>query len=237
MIDENDDTKTQTRLFFDSNILDSLFLNLGYDSKNETANFFTSKLDIFSLMELPGWVQRRALWPDLFIGYAYVEAPYDKKLEDAPDTKAQHTLFMELHYTYYNAFYLKLKSELFLGGQSTNEKEHGWKQNYGEIGFRLNTFDILKNPTRYYGKGTSHYFASYYIITGFSYLVDDRSMYYGNSSSEIYGFSLGLKATLATTAFGLSMEARISRNYSPKLYNLIESYEHWIYELSIQAGF
>ncbi|PKL12643.1 MAG: hypothetical protein CVV50_04235, partial [Spirochaetae bacterium HGW-Spirochaetae-6] len=228
------DLSSSARLFFDTNILGFFFLNLGYNSDSDEAEYVTTQIDVMELLSLFGYVKKRFLWPDIYLGYAYVDA------EDSATSvirNAHHTLFLELYYTYYNAFYVKTRIETFLGGQSQNEKDYTYKQLYGELGIRFDTFAIIDNPRAYYGSSKESLALSYYIIFGLSRLIDERSMSFGNEDSSVFGFSLGFHMNLASESFGGALEFRINHNYSPKLYGLIEAYDRLLYELSLQIGF
>ncbi|HCL55917.1 MAG TPA: hypothetical protein DHW82_02785 [Spirochaetia bacterium] len=242
MVNTADDKQisSKARLFFDSNILGMLFANLGYNSDSDKAEYLSTKTEIFALLSVFGAVEKRALFPDLSIGYTYNNPAVgfeNINLAGAQIPQSIHTLFMDIHYTYYNAFYIKAKGEIFLSGQVDQENDFLFRQAYGELGLRFDTFDIIGNADKYYGDGMSQFFFSYYFIFGMSYLVNQRTMDFGNDTPEVIGFSLGFKMNFAGFFGGGSVEGKISRNYSEKLNNLIEAYDHWIIELTLQIGF
>jgi hypothetical protein len=169
------------------------------------------------------------------MGIAYFDLAADN-IPD-PETESLYTFFAQLYYNYYNAFYIKTRIETFLYGRTELEKENNFKQTYLEIGWSGKSFSkISRNPERYYGKGFAQAF-TYYFITGISYITDSRMTNFGNDSVDALGFTVGLKLSYAKWLGGLSAEGRISRNYSPKLYHLIEAYNTWILEFSLQLGF
>lgn len=230
IIDTSDDIEmdSKARIFLNSNLFNFLFINLGYNADSDKTEYAATKIDVMSLLMMPGWVKKRPIWPDFFLGYSYREKTSDS---------GEHTLFAEMLYNYYSAFYIRGKSELFLWGRGDREKNADFKQNFLEIGFRLDTLQALEDPEKFYGQGLSYINFSYYLIAGLSHLINQRSMDFGNTDSGITGFSFGFKVIMGGGTVGGALEARISYNYSEKLYHLIEAYDHWIGEVSVQIGF
>ncbi len=235
ILDTQDDIRisSKARIFINSNLFNFLLFNLGYNAESDSTEYTATKIDVFSFLSLLGKVKNRFILPDIFLGYSYREQSEKSK---------EHTFFIELFYNYYNAFYIKGKTEFFLWGRGLLEKDSTFKQNLLEIGFRLDSFTVFRNPEHYYeqsltGSKISDIDFSYYFLVGVSYLVNERSIDFGNSNANITGVSLGVKFVLGGGMVGGAIEARMSYNYSEKLYHLIEAYNHWIAELSLQVGF
>lgn len=261
MLGSADDTKTKSysKIFINSNLFGSLNFNLSFDSKEEITNFFDFKIDFFSLMGNFGWAKNRYLYPDLYLGYKYFAKT---ELRD----KSLHTVFLELDYNMYNVAYVKGGIEMFLLGREELEKDRSVKQGYLEFGFRLFASDIFDDPKLYYGqeklyqkpiyrtdengkivkvkqpvryryRNRQRLYRSYYFILGASYLADARFYDFGSETVDAIGFTTGLRINYAGWLGGMSAEVRASKNYSPKIYNLVEAYDCWFFEVSATLGF
>jgi hypothetical protein len=234
--------KSGSRVFLDSNLFGFLFVNMGYNTANDKAESLSTRMELFSLLAIPGWTAPRSKYPDLYLGYSYINPSSSltgKENFTAESYKSKMTAFAELFYNYYDALFFKAKTEVFLKGRTSNESGYIGKQFYGELGFRLDAFTVMSDPEAYYKANTDEEttFLSYYIILGMSYLIDGRLRDFGNPRSETAGFTGGLQMNIGTSSLGGTLEIKGSYNYSPKLYNLIEAYDHWIFELSLQIGF
>ena len=110
ILDTQDDIRisSKARIFINSNLFNFLLFNLGYNAESDSTEYTATKIDVFSFLSLLGKVKNRFILPDIFLGYSYREQSEKSK---------EHTFFIELFYNYYNAFYIKGKTEFFLWGR------------------------------------------------------------------------------------------------------------------------
>lgn len=241
LIDTPDDTDTRiTRFFLNSNLFGTFNLNLAYNKESEKTEFFTASIEIFGLLDIKTlWgkdlISRRGIWPDLYLGYSYFDPQDDLK-------EPLHTIYLELLYTYYNAFYIKSRADFFLLGRSDIEADYRVKQFYLEVGIGRDYVQIARNAKRYFERYPQARSTSYFLILGISHLTEERLIeYWGNKEEQpepaVIGFSMGGKLIFELFSAGITLDVRAHKNYAPKIYHLIEAYDQWFFEFSTQIAF
>ncbi|OHD07332.1 MAG: hypothetical protein A2Y41_12555 [Spirochaetes bacterium GWB1_36_13] len=225
LLNTGDDIKVNSysRLFFNIELF-ALSFNLGYNSKKEKTDFFNSKLEVFDLLKITtDWIQNREALPDFYIGYTYFN-PQIRNLEP------YRTVLFEVFYNIENIFNIKAQTEVFAGkSRSLIQRENPYKQLLLEIDWGL----FKRNPD----KTQVDRLSSLYLIFGFSQFTDARLLLYGSEKPKTGGFAAGLKFNFIIGRVGGSLQVKVSKNYAPKLYQLIESYDRWIAECSVQLNF
>lgn len=224
----DDKLKTVNRLFVNSDLLGTLNLNLAYDSKKEKTDFFSTSLELFSIFsKTTDWIERRFVWPDIYLGYSY----YGNQL-DRP--RALHTVFLDFFYNIYTAFTLKFHLDAFLFGKTEQEKDYFLRSGYFEFGFQPANKDYHE---RIKNNQYSSFELSYYLLFGLSYFLEPRLLEFNSEEKYVTGFCLGFKVNFWSFLGGITLEGKVSRNYAPKLIQMIEMYDNIVLELSLQYGF
>jgi len=214
---------------------------LQYNTESEKAELFISKIDLASIFVIFNPILSRQILPDFYLGFQAVQTfSKELKLSGLNEIPAQYTFFVELEYYYYKLFFVKSRMDWFLG--HANQKEAGYlvKQAYIEAGTNFSWFSYAAFPAgqsmeQFYRQDSKYFF--YYLFFGFSYLTDARAREFGHQDTRIYGYTLGLNATVYWLIGGMTLELRYARNYAPKIINLIEAVEHDYYGFSISVSF
>lgn len=240
----NDVLKKQSnRFFLQCNFLSFLSQSLQYNKDSNRAEKMVSKMGLFDLFVLFSKTYRRSQLPDLNLGYQSIDFKTKELLYD-PNLKhysQQHTLFLDCDFYYYKLFYLKGKIETFLNHPNSGDSGYFLKQAYIEAGFNSSLWNYLTDkrtfasPEEFYTQDSKFFY--HYFFFGFSYLTDSRSIEFGHDTPKIFGFTLGLSATIYWFIGGLNFEIRYANNYAPKIQNLIEAVDHNYYSLSLSLSF